>query len=104
MELIDIYKKVVKDMEYAGLDPSLHESYSGRGMYGKTTVGISGDDFSEDDLHEFFLYTIAEELDNENADNGPISYMGALDDLLSRLKEVFPTRKDSMGLGTIFYK
>jgi hypothetical protein len=104
MELIELYKKVVAAMDFAGLEPSLHESYSGRGMYGKTTLGISGDDFSEDDLHEFFLYTIAEELDNENADNGPISYMGALDDLLSRVKEVFPTRKDSMGLGTIFYK
>jgi hypothetical protein len=103
MELIDIYKKVVKDMEYAGMEPSLHESYSGRGMYGKTTVGISGDDFSEDDLHEFFLYTIAEELENETK-HPPLSYTDAIDDILSRLKEVFPTRKDSMGLGTIFYK
>ena len=104
MELIDIYKRVVQEMDFAGLEVSFHEAYSGRGMYGKTTVGISGEDFSEDDLHEFFLYIIAEELDNENADNEPISYCGAVDDLLSRLKEVFPTKKDSMGLGTIFYK
>jgi hypothetical protein len=103
MELVEIYRRVVKDLEFAGVEATLHEKYSGRGMYGKTTVGISGDEFSEDDLYEMFMAIISEELDDEDPD-GPNSYCEAVDAIMSRVKEVFPSRKDSMGLGTIFYK
>lgn len=71
-------------------DLELHEDYSGRGMYGKTTFAVSGDE-SE------FYDTLANSIEAIYADDYPDVEMWELADLLRHIKT------DSLGRGTIFY-
>ena len=73
---------------------SLYEDYSGRGMYGKTTFGVSGD--------EYDLGTAAIEAMNQlmyEADDVDEAREIAVD----FAQNVFRGCRDNMGLGMIWY-
>lgn len=68
-----------------GVDLNARKDYSGRGMYGKTCVGIVVDDAT----HMIaFLHFLAEELE---------------EDFLTILHELGAGGSDNMGLSTIYY-
>lgn len=69
--------------DYVG---EIYEDYSGRGMFGSTTTAITCD--SEEQFNE----GIAEIMENEDSEN--ISIVA---------KAVRSLRKDSLGIGMIFY-
>lgn len=79
-------------------DLNLYENYSGRGMYGKTTTGISCDDMAQvmEAVGECFLDMIydASSIHNDTYDTSDA------EDLVDALTN-FQT--DSLGLGIIVY-
>jgi hypothetical protein len=84
--MTDVLKFVVELLEEEGFD--LRRDYSGRGMYGKTCLGLVGD---TRDLIRFIRF-----IEREHADeytNFPMDDVDWLDDV----------REDSMGRSTIFY-
>jgi hypothetical protein len=110
-ELLKLYEAVKNDLQMSGHEVTLHRDYSGRGMYGGTTVGLSGD-FSEDHLVEAFQFTIADMIDEENGninaerdlyESVTTSAREVLEDIFGIMLRVYPRRQDSMGLGRIYY-
>jgi hypothetical protein len=90
-------KEIAEMLIDYGNDLSIHEDYSGRGMYGKTTTAITCD--SKDDLMEaigeLFFEMILDAKD-----------MGEDYDTIKakELKSVLTNlRQDSLGRGYIFY-
>lgn len=79
---------------------SLHENYSGRGMYGKTTTGIVGSlsDFLESISNLFVDYS-AEMMDEEDEQMKEL-IMNNVHDLADAVREL---QTDNMGMDTIFY-
>jgi hypothetical protein len=80
-----------------GNDLSIHEDYSGRGMYGETTTAITCD--SKDDLMEaigecFFEMVLDAKDMGEDYDNTGVK---ELKNVLTNLQQ------DSLGRGYIFY-
>ena len=78
---IKLAEQIVKIVNEDGGDAELYENYSGRGMYGKTTTGITG--------------TTGREV-----------YFAVINRTQTcELESDFPTsfRSDSMGLSTILY-
>ena len=85
------HARLIADMN---CEVTLHEDYSGRGMYGDTTFGVSGESYelgqaSVDALDEL-LY------DTETIDE-------ARNVAKEFVRDVFRGRRDSMGLGEIWY-
>lgn len=70
------------------------ESYSGRGMYGSQTASVSGD---RDDL----VYAAQEALDDLLFDTETVEEARAA--VTEFVREVFGGRRDSMGLGEVWY-
>lgn len=101
MEL-EIAKRIVKAGEDMGLDISLREDYSGRGMYGKKTTGIITDQFGNIiqataaaavDLQKENDYF--ESLTEDQQQNPPMAVEYFLDNL--------DFAKDNMGYDLIIY-
>lgn len=102
-QILEVYKRVVDDLGYHG-DATLHESYSGRAMYGRTTLGISGD-FSEELMYRLFLEAVADICDSDpSIGDDRVSYWCAIDEVCSIVDDIYPRRQDSLGLGKIYYR
>lgn len=91
-------KEIAQMLVQYGSDLKLYEDYSGRGMYGKTTTGISCDDMAQvlEAVGECFLDMIydASSIHNETYDTSDA------EDLVDALTNF---QKDSLGLGIIVY-
>ena len=81
----ELYKRAVEILEEEGEDASYYKDYSGRGMYGRTTPGITY--YCSDSLIGWAICVAGEE-----------AGIGAYD-----MKDYMPTRTDNMGKGTIIY-
>jgi hypothetical protein len=90
-------KEIAEMLIDYGNDLSLHENYSGRGMYGKTTTAITGDSMNDlmAAIGELFFEMVLDAKDmGEDYDT-----TGAKD-----LKDVLLNlQQDSLGRGYIFY-
>ncbi len=111
---IEILKILLKATETEGI--SIHTTYSGRGMYGKNCVGISG---YEKDIREVFkevlqeAYETGEEIHSITKDDlaeifggMPSDYQEEKEgeiDFETLLDLVFDYKKDNMGMGFIYY-
>lgn len=87
----EAYARMIADMND---DIDLYEDYSGRGMYGKTTFGVSGDSYDLGDAA-----TDAMERLMRRADSVDSARKIAVD----FANQVFRGSRDSMGLGEIWY-
>lgn len=85
-------QRIVKAAEDMGLDVTLREGYSGRGMYGKTTAGVIG---CHGDIIKSIAYAAAQ-LGSEAArfedDDSDADFIEDMD-----------LSMDNMGLDYIFY-
>lgn len=76
-------------------DIEVRESYSGRGMYGKSCIGVIGGD---EGLAEFesalALLTVMDDLDDEVNGHTALNALTDVQDM---------RRSDSMGLETVYY-
>lgn len=93
-------KRRILDNALSASDVELRENYSGRGMSGRTCIGVVG---SRSDL-DTFERELAKGIALESNDGGPIYMDYAIDEFLDALDEVTTlSREDSMGLSTIRY-
>lgn len=93
--LVDVFRNL-------GFEP---RSYSGRGMFGRQCVGVSGD---SSELKEAIKDAIGELIDdassttNEESIETP-SEIGTLDDIRELAQTLVTYEQDSLGMGVIFY-
>lgn len=87
---VDLAVAIVDELCYR-YDAEVREDYSGRGMYGKTCVGIVTD-APHKDIIIATIRVFAQ--DNDGLD---------IMDILDKVEDVIPSRVDSMGLSTIYY-
>lgn len=77
---------------------SLRKTYSGRGMYGKDTWAVSGDEYTFHKCLSECVVDIIEAHDDENYD---------MDNLAKKVKEFLDgslhAQTDSMGMGMVWY-
>lgn len=92
----DIYERAVAKMEEDGVDAELRENYSGRGMYGAEVPAIVRDKLNGA-MVGIYVALAAREL----AGDGDIDMHE--NEFEDRVKEIAPSRQDSMGLGSVFY-
>jgi hypothetical protein len=85
MDREDFFKEAADMLDNAGYSVEFHDDYSGRGMYGKTCLALSGD-FSGIAL----AFAFAGVAENSGL---PLSYA----------QKFCPTRSDSFGMGTVYY-
>lgn len=102
-ELADAVEEVLQNQGY---EAYLHAAYSGRGMYGDTCIGFSGD-FSESDLTFAFIEAATEMYWNDYIHDMEVDgIMPGPDDVIefiTEIKEVVPQRRDNLGRGMIYY-
>jgi hypothetical protein len=91
LELAEILVQVLED---EGIEASLRESYSGRGMYGKVTVGVS----LEGDAVDLLRAVINNATCFIQEEEEPVEFFD-----LSERFSIGNLRQDSMGLGMIVY-
>lgn len=91
LELAEI---LVQALEDEGIEASLRESYSGRGMYGKDTVGV----VLEGDALDLLRAVINNATCFIKEEEEPVEFFD-----LSERFSIGNLRQDSMGLRTIIY-
>lgn len=91
-----VAEAIVQEMENNGVDAEIRESYSGRGMYGKTTTGIVCDDPVVVGFYAGICAGIA-----EGITSGDLYEDLAPDDFFSAFGD--GCRIDNMGKRTIVY-
>lgn len=91
---LELAETLVQVLEDEGIEASLRESYSGRGMYGETTVGVAleGD---AGDLLKAVINNATCFIQEEESSLGLVDF--------SERFSIGTLRQDSMGLGTIIY-
>ena len=82
------YLEIVKDF-CDDSDYTIHDSYTGRGMYNKTCVGISGDARTGQILLELVKYSM-----------GCLEDLDQIEDFITFLENY---AEDNLGLGSIVY-
>jgi hypothetical protein len=103
---LEYAKRIVEKAECGEL--TLHEEYSGRCMYGRSTAGVSGD---SGDFHAAALEVLREvieeavELEEKTSVDPCVwDFADAAKDAAEEFVEaVFCATTDNMGLGTIWY-
>ena len=98
LDKFDVYECAVMYLQDIGhVEATLFEDYSGREMYGETTVGI----VAPTNLGAMLGWAITYAVDTllgEDADD-PAHYLNVLDCAMDML----PKRTDSLGTDTIYY-
>ena len=96
----ELFELIVEKLEQDGEDATLHEDYSGRGMYGATCLAISGN-FSPVSLGiigaQAVLDILFENMTQEQRDSCDIEYE------FYEGTTLIPTNVDSLGRGIIVY-
>ncbi len=90
-----IAEKVVEFLQDNGYEAEVREDYSGRGMFGKTTVGIE-----TNAPGTLIGWLVAKSIIDENYGDAEAG-VDALDDF--NFRRDLPMRWDSMGLAMIYY-
>lgn len=91
---LELAETLVQVLEDDGIEARLEESYSGRGMYGKTTAGVVLDGSLADVIRAVINNATCFIQEEEE----PIEFFD-----LSERFSVGNLRQDSMGLGMIIY-
>ena len=91
---LELAETLVQVLEDEGIEASLRESYSGRGMYGKETVGVVLDG----DVGDILRAVINNATCFIQEESEPVEFFD-----LSERFSIGNLRQDSMGLGVIVY-
>lgn len=90
----ELAETLVQVLEDEGIEASLRESYSGRGMYGETTAGVALDGDAGDILRAVINNATCFIKEEEE----PVEFFD-----LSERFSIGNLRQDSMGMGMIVY-
>ena len=91
---LELAETLVQVLEDEGIEARLEESYSGRGMYGKTTAGV----VLEGDAGDIIRAIINNATCFIKEEEEPVEFFD-----LSERFSIGNLRQDSMGLGMIIY-
>lgn len=95
-----VAEKILEAAEVIGLDLTLDTGYSGRGMYGKTTSSITGD---QNDFMQALAYAAATVKEEEN---DPTTYDEEGDPVITLdefIEEIASMRSDNMGRSNLVW-
>lgn len=96
MEFVSFVREAVKQMnEEEGDDSIKVRSYSGRGMYGATCLGITTDRYTNP--HDVIMKIVVQFVEENHEDKNFLFKFRELTDCLQNPKQ------DSMGLGIVTY-
>ena len=99
-------KSLVERFRDQGLEP---RSYSGRAMYGKQCVGVSGDRSEMNSAIEGIIGDCLQEAydrgieEQENENDSDVYENASLDELKEFTSDLLCYREDQLGLGVVYY-